>query len=150
MQAVVDKRPYVSARSPEVQEQFFCESIEKAKEGQCRLVRRDANKDNPPQQLKISPIAATPHKSRKWRAILELSLSLRLDDGSYIPCVNDKTTKTAPRGAFPSSLQEAGDPMAFKKMERKDCLYDTRKDILGFDFDDVKHTLWLKDAKREA
>lgn len=43
---------------------------------------------------------------------------------------------------FPTSLKEAGDPMAFNKMERGE--YDTRKDILGFNFDSVKLTLWLK------
>ena len=40
--------------------------------------------------------------------------------------------------------------MAFKKMERGDCLYDTTKDILGFNFDGIMKTIWLEDAKRES
>lgn len=314
MQEAIDQGPHSSARIPEVMTQFRDEAMAKAKVGQCRLVPWDDIKHDPPRQLKISPIAAAPHKSRKYRAILDLSFALRLSDGSVLPAVNDTTTKTAPAGAidqmghglmrivhafaeasddamifmakwdvkdgfwrldcesgeewsfsyvlpqeegkppvlvvptslqmgwiesppyfcaasetgrdvaqqyaetpigslpphkflnysqgsdaynslpptapsddlrylfevyvddyisiaiassrqqldhfanamghgihdvFPTASDPSDDPMAFKKMERGDCLYDTTKDILGFDFDGVKKTLWLEDAKRE-
>ena len=56
--------------------------------------------DNPPPQLKISPIAAIPHKSKAFRSILDLSISLRLKNGGILELVNDSTIKMAPRGAL--------------------------------------------------
>jgi hypothetical protein len=44
-----------------------------AQEGYARLVRWLDIKDNPPPNLKISPIAAIPHKSRLFRMIFDLS-----------------------------------------------------------------------------
>ena len=73
---------------------------DKVAKGQARVVLWDDIKDTPPQQLKISPLAMVPHKSRAFRAILDLSLSLRLADGSSVTSVNDSTTKTAPYGAI--------------------------------------------------
>ena len=57
-------------------------------------------RDGVPQKLKISPIAMIPHKSRMFRAILDLSFSLRLKDGSVIPSVNETTMLEAPAGAI--------------------------------------------------
>ncbi len=50
--------------------------------------------------MKVSPIAAIPHKSKAFRSILDLSLLLRLQDGTKLPAVNDSTTKMAPSGAI--------------------------------------------------
>ena len=60
----------------------------------------DSIKDNPPKELKISPIAAIPHKSKANRSILELSFCLRLKNGGVQAAVNDTTKKTAPKGAI--------------------------------------------------
>jgi hypothetical protein len=57
-------------------------------------------KHNPLKQLKISPIAMVPHKSRPYRAILDLSFSIKLDPQTSIPSVNSTTTKLATRGAI--------------------------------------------------
>jgi hypothetical protein len=38
-------------------------------------------KGNPPEQLKISPISMVPHKSRKFRTILDLSFAILLESG---------------------------------------------------------------------
>ncbi len=57
-------------------------------------------KDNPPTQLKISPIAAIPHKLWGFRSILNLLFNLRLNNGGILPSVNDTTIKTAPKGAL--------------------------------------------------
>ena len=51
-------------------------------------------------ELKISPIAMIPHKSRKYRAILDLSFRLRLKNGGFVPSVNESTTLEAPAGAI--------------------------------------------------
>ena len=64
MQAAVEKRPHVSALIPEAMEQFAAGVAKKERQGQCRVVLWDNIKANPPEQLKISLLAAVPHKSR--------------------------------------------------------------------------------------
>ena len=53
--------------------------------------------ENPPDQLEISPITMIPHKSRLFRAILDLYFLLRLKNGELLPLVNESSVKTAPR-----------------------------------------------------
>ena len=79
---------------------FVEEAIKKVNARQSKIIQWDNIKDNPPAQLKISPIAAIPHKSRGFRSILDLSFSLHLKNGGILPSVNDTTIKTAPKGAF--------------------------------------------------
>ena len=100
MQAAIDRGPHISALHPDAIEQLRAEVAEKVANGQARIVAWDDIKDNPPPELKISPLAMIPHKSRKFRAILDLLFPVRLENGSVIPSVNDATTKTAPRGAI--------------------------------------------------
>jgi hypothetical protein len=66
IQAAIDRGPHVSAMDPEAMEQLQQEVHEKVKKGQARLVLGDEIKKNPPTELKISPIAMIPHKSRKF------------------------------------------------------------------------------------
>ena len=67
---------------------------------QAQLVPWDDMKDNPPRQLKISPNAAIPHKSKAFRSILDLSFRLRLMTGGMLEAVNNTTVKSAPKGAI--------------------------------------------------
>ena len=97
-QAVL-RGPHATAMEPSAMEQFQREAEEKSKLGQCKIVDWESIRDNPPSEMKVSPISAVPHKSRAWRAILDLSFSLQLKDGKHIPSVNEATEKTAPRGA---------------------------------------------------
>jgi len=60
----------------------------------------DSIKDNPPAELKISPIPAIPHKLKQFCLILDLSFNLRLKQGGIVPSVNLTTVKTAPKGAI--------------------------------------------------
>ena len=55
-------------------------------------------KDNPPAELKISPIVAILHKLKQFCSILELSFNLRLKQGGILPSVNATTINTAPKG----------------------------------------------------
>jgi len=96
---VVDRGPHRSATTPEAIEHFAEEIKEKLRTKQARLVPWDDN-DNPPPQLKISPIAAIPHKSKVFRLILYLSFCLRLKNGGVLAAVNDTTVKSAPKGAI--------------------------------------------------
>jgi hypothetical protein len=76
------------------------EVTDKVAKGQACVVLWDDIKDNHPCQLKVSPMAAIPHKSRAYRSILDLSFALRLEDGGVVKSVNDTTEKLAPRGAI--------------------------------------------------
>jgi hypothetical protein len=64
------------------------------------LVLWDTIKDDPPKELKISPIVAIPHKSKAFCSILDLSFRLRLANSGVRSAVNDTTKKTAPAGAL--------------------------------------------------
>jgi hypothetical protein len=96
----VERGPHQSAMSPEAIEHFATEIQEKIRTKQARLVAWDDIKDNPPLQLKISPIAAIPHKSKAFRSILDLSFRLRLKNGGILAAVNDTTIKSAPKGVI--------------------------------------------------
>ena len=52
-----------------------------------------------PKALKILRIAMIPHKSRKFRVILDLSYTIKLME-RRIEASNNTTTKTAPQGAM--------------------------------------------------
>ena len=100
MQAAIDRGPHKSALDPDAITQLNQEVQQKVANGQARIVNWDDIKDDPPPELKISPLAMIPHKSRMFRAILDLSFPVRLANGSIVPSVNAATTKTAPRGAI--------------------------------------------------
>jgi hypothetical protein len=100
MWAAVDRGPHISAMDPAAIAQLEGEIADKVKEGQCKVVLWNDIKDDPPEQLKISPLAMIPHKSRAFRAILDLSFRLRLEDGSEVPSVNEATTLEAPAAAI--------------------------------------------------
>ena len=100
MWEAVERGPHRSATTPEAIQHFTEEIQEKLRTNQARLVPWDAIKDNPPPQLKISPIAAIPHKSKAFQLILDLSFCLRLKNGGVLAAVNDTTVKSAPKGAI--------------------------------------------------
>ncbi len=100
MEAAIQRGPHSSALEQDAIEQLHAEVEEKVRNKQARLVQWEDIRSNPPTELKISPISMIPHKSRKYRTILDLSFSLRLQDGSRIPSVNENTVKTAPAGAI--------------------------------------------------
>jgi hypothetical protein len=79
---------------------FKAEVEKKVKMGLAKLVAWDSIKDNPPAELKISPIPAIPHKSKQFRSILDLSFHLQLKQGGILRLVNATTVKTAPKGAI--------------------------------------------------
>ncbi len=79
---------------------FAEEAIKKVNTGQSKIIQWEDIKDNPPTQLKISPIAAIPHKLWGFCSILDLSFSLCLKNGGILPSVNDTTIKTATKGAL--------------------------------------------------
>ena len=108
MEKAIARGPHKSALTAPALAHFADEVREKVSAGQARLIAWDDIKHDPPVQLKISPIAAVPHNSKPYRSILDLSFSLRLEDGSLIPSVNDTTIKTAPA----ASTEQLGHSLA--------------------------------------
>jgi hypothetical protein len=100
MWEAVARGPHRSALSPEAIAHFKAEATEKVRTKQAQLVRWEDIKDNPPKELKISPIAAIPHKSKDFHSILDLSFCLRLKNGGVLASVNNTTEKMAPAGAI--------------------------------------------------
>ena len=66
---------------------FSAEAKGKVASNQARLVLYDKIKGNLPAQMKFSPIAATPHKSKSYRLILDPSFSLKLNPHGCITSV---------------------------------------------------------------
>jgi len=97
--AAVEKGPHLSAREPGAAEQFRKEAREKEAQGFCRILKWKTLRRDPPRDLKISPLAAVPHKSRSWRAILDLSFELEVN-GKRLASVNDASEATAPAAAL--------------------------------------------------
>ena len=82
IQAAINLGPHKSALEPDPIANFVEEVADKVVKGQVRVVLWDNIKDNHPGQLKVSSVAAIPHKSRAYRSILDLSFVLRLEDGA--------------------------------------------------------------------
>jgi hypothetical protein len=89
MEEAIERGPHVSALNEVAMKILQDEVKMKAKQGQCRVVLWEDIKHNPPKELKVSPIAMIPHKSRLFWAILDISFSLRLKNGQILPSVNE-------------------------------------------------------------
>lgn len=83
LNAAIRKGAHPAAMLPEAATQLRAETLEKVEQGYARLIRWSDIKDKPPPNLKISPIAAIPHKSRTWRMILDLSHGVTLHGIKY-------------------------------------------------------------------
>jgi len=132
LEAAVARGPHPSARSPEARSCLRQETLDKVRQGHARLIPWAELAKNPPVNLKISPLAAVPHKSRRFRAILDLSFQLCLG-GLCLPSVNSATRPQAsaqamqqlgsvlPRiiAAMASAAPENG-PIFFAKWDIKD------------------------------
>jgi len=91
LEAAVLRGPHISAKSAEAARCLREEAMEKVAQGEAEIIKWDDIKANPHPKLKISPLAAVPHKSRMFRAILDLSFQLRIN-GILFPSVNEATT----------------------------------------------------------
>jgi len=128
----VDKGPHSSALEDDAIAQIQMEAREKEAQGFANIYKWEDLKKDLPRALKLSPLAMIPHKSRKYRAILDLSYQLMVA-GYMLPSVNDATVQMAPEEAMdqigsvlPRMIEalaaahmEGGDIM-FSKLEIKD------------------------------
>jgi hypothetical protein len=91
---LLKRGPHKSSTSKEAIRQLRKETEGKISNGYARVVRWGDIKNNIPKNLKISPVAMIPHKSRKFRCILDLSFKLQ-HKGKIYSSVNEETTKLA-------------------------------------------------------
>jgi hypothetical protein len=84
-----------SAKAPEALKCLIAEAETKVKNGFAKIIKWKDIKTNIPPKLKISPIAMIPHKSRKFRGILDLSFQLKRNKQQTQKSVNESTTKLA-------------------------------------------------------
>ena len=66
VEAAIERGPHASALTPEAIEHFRVEIVEKVAAGQAQVVAWDDIASSPPGQLKVSPVAAIPHKSKAY------------------------------------------------------------------------------------
>lgn len=100
IEAAIEKGAHASAEAPGAAEACRKEALERVADGCCRLVTWDKIKHDIPPNLKVSPIAAVPHKSRIYRMILDLSFQITLN-GKKLQSVNETSDKSlAPQHAM--------------------------------------------------
>ncbi len=130
--AAIQRGAHTTARDPEAREYLLTQTQQKVRDGFARLVKlRDIINDLP-ENIKISPVAMVPHKSRSYRVILDLSFVLRYKGGE-LPSVNGATNIKAPQKAmaelgqvvrriicFMAEHYDAQRPFKFAKIDIKD------------------------------
>ena len=99
IEAAIDKGPHIKKQDAEAASYAWEEAVKKQEDGYCDIHKWSDIKDHHPPQLKISPIAAMPHKSRPFRIIQDLSFGITLNN-KRLPSVNETTTTSSPEDAF--------------------------------------------------
>ena len=100
IEAAIAKGAHASAEAPGAADACRKEALERVADGSCRLVTWTDIEDNIPPNLKVSPIAAVPHKSRIYRMILDLSYQIKIN-GKKLKSVNETSDKDlAPQHAM--------------------------------------------------
>ena len=133
LEAAIQRGAHPSARSTKAAAALHLEVKEKIAKGYARLVPWEELKKAIPANMRISPIAAIPHKSRDYRMILDLSYMFKIE-GHEWPSVNDSSApdnpplqsmsqlgKVLPRlvHALATSPEDQG-PWVFMKLDIKD------------------------------
>lgn len=132
IEEAIRRGPHISAKAPEAIECIRAENLQKVKDGYAKLVKWKDIRKNRPKKLKISPVAAIPHKSRKFRTILDLSFRLKYK-WMKLNSVNSATKLQAPYEAMVqlgncvqrliktlANNYDPEKPFAFSKLDIKD------------------------------
>ena len=85
---------------PDAMRAFKEEVASKAEKNQVKIITWDDVKDDPPKELKLSPMAQIPHKSRAYRILLDLSHKVMKEDRVIAPSVNSTTVPLALEAAL--------------------------------------------------
>ena len=94
--AAIQRGPHISAHNPVARKCLIEEAKEKERGGYAKIIKYKEIKNDIPPSLKISPVAMIPHKSRRYRCILDLSFDINYNNTTTIN-VNSTTTKLAPQ-----------------------------------------------------
>ena len=133
MQAAIKNGAHKSAWSKQAQTALRREALEQVADKCMRIVKWNDIKHDPPENLKISPITAIPHKSRDYQMILDLAFSLQLENRKLMSVNNSSNKNLAPHHAMyelgnviPQIIHkmavapETGVPILFSKIDLKD------------------------------
>ena len=101
--AAIHRGAHISAKEPAARAYLLQQAIQAVEDGFAKLITLGEIIDQLPENLKISPVAMVPHKSRDYRVILDLSFCLRFGKGE-IPSVNSATAIMSPQ----KSMAELG------------------------------------------
>ena len=133
LEHAIRRGAHPSARSYKARAALHLEVQEKVAQGYARLIPWEHLKKALPPSIRISPIAAIPHKTRDFRMILDLSYMFTID-GTPWQSVNEASNpqeapvnsmtqlgQVLPRlvHTIATSLEEAG-PWVFMKLDIKD------------------------------
>jgi len=99
IEQAITRGAHTSAREPKAAEYAWKEAQEKEAKGFCQIHKWSTLRNSCPVDLKISPLAAIPHKSRAYRLLLDLSFGLKMN-GQRQPSVNETTIQTVPHHAL--------------------------------------------------
>ena len=94
--AALKRGPHISAKTPDAIQYLHQETNMKLQQGYLNKVQWKDIKQNIPPNLKLSPLALIPHKSRSYRCILDLSFQLKVNN-KKINSVNISTQLRAPQ-----------------------------------------------------
>ena len=94
LKAAIQRGAHPSAAQLDAAKALRLETLEKVEQGFARLIPWKELLKHLPAKLKLSPIAAIPHKSRAYRMILDLSFAFQVDGATW-PSVNDATDRAA-------------------------------------------------------
>ena len=97
--AAIKRGAHISTKDPDAREALINETEVKVQQNFMIKIRWGDIKDSFPQNLKVSPVAMIPHKSRSYRVILDLSFNL-LFKGRRQTSVNEDTIIRAPQKAM--------------------------------------------------
>ena len=135
---LLKKGPHQSSKKRDAVIQLRKETIENISNGYAQTVKWGDIKNDIPPKLKISPVAMIPHKSKKYRCILDLSFTLHHKGIAFSP-VNETTVKKAPQEsmaqlglclkrlvALMADNYDPQKPFVFSKLDIKDGFWRMR------------------------
>ena len=96
LEAALKYGSHPSAKIPEARKCLLDETTDKVEKGFARVMKWKDLKLALPPNLKLSPVAMIPHKSRAFRCILDLSFNLKLKNKQHTASVNETTKNLAP------------------------------------------------------
>ena len=103
IQLLLKQGPHISGKNTKAITFLRQETSTKVQQGYTRVVKWGDIKHNHPPQLKLSPVAMIPHKSKAFCCILDLSFGLR-HQGKQLASVNSATRKQA----LPQAMTQLG------------------------------------------